>query len=93
MRGIREELLKLFVSRFDVRQSVSLPGREKMEIERCLGHVDSDRNLVRAIHGDIPFLPMRARVAFKTATAQATVRACFQRPTAIQLLSGMLTTR
>ena len=91
--GTREELFELPISGFGVGQGLVLPGRKNVEIERGLGYVDSDGNLVRAIHGDVPFLPMRARACFEDATAQATVRAGFQRPTAILLLSGVLSTR
>lgn len=87
-----EEFFQLFMSCFGVGQRLGLPSRKNVEIECGLGHVNSDRNLVRAIHGDIPFLPMRARAAIRPATAPATVRACFQRPAAIQLCDGVLST-
>jgi hypothetical protein len=70
-----------------------LPGGKNVEIERGLGDVDTDRNLVRAIHGEFPFLPMRARAFLGSATAPATVRACFQRPAAIQLCDGVVSTQ
>ena len=89
---IGEQLTELLVSCFGVGQVVGLPGGEEVEIERGLGDVDSDRNLVRAIHGEFPFLPMRARAAFGAATAQATVRVCFQRPATIQLRDGVVST-
>jgi hypothetical protein len=72
---------------------LSPSGGKVVEIERGLGDVDADRNLVRAFHGGIPFLPMRARAAVKPAPAPATVRACFQRPATILLRDGVLSTR
>ena len=76
-----------------IGQVMFLPGGEKVQIERGLGDVDSDCNLVRAIPGAIPFLPMRARAPWGGATAQATVRACFQRPAATQLCDGVMSTQ
>src|SRR5439155_27023701 len=90
--GRGEQLAELPVSSIRVGQVLSLPGGKDVKIERGLGNVDSDPGLVRAIHGDIPFLPMRARAAFGAAPAQATVRACFQRPAAILLCDGVLST-
>ena len=89
---VREQIAKLLMTACGVGQTVRLSRGEEMEIERGLGDVDSDRNLVRAIHGDIPFLPMRARASFGDATAQATVRASIQRPAAIQLRDGVVST-
>jgi hypothetical protein len=71
---------------------VSLPGGEEMDFERGFGDVDADSREVRAIHGDVPFLPMRARAAVGPLAAQATVRANIQRPAAIWLCDGVLST-
>jgi hypothetical protein len=71
---------------------VSLTGGEEVEIERRLGHVDSDPSEIRAVHGDVPFLPMRARGRLVGLAAPATVRAGIQRPATIQLCDGVLST-
>jgi hypothetical protein len=90
IRGRGQQLLELLVSRGVIGQGVSLTGGEKVEIERGLGNVDPDPRQIRAIHGDVPFLPMRARAAFGAASAPATVRADFQRPATILLCDGVL---
>jgi hypothetical protein len=68
---------------------VRLACGEEVEIERRLGDVDADADQIRAVHGDVPFLPMRARGRFGNLAAQATVRASFQRPATIQLCDGV----
>jgi hypothetical protein len=87
-----EQLTELLMSGWRVGEGVGLPSGEEVEIERGFGDVDSDPNLVRAIHGGIPFLSMRARASLGGATAQATVRVNFQRPAAIQLCDGVFST-
>jgi hypothetical protein len=69
---------------------VSLTGGEEMEIERSLGHVDSDPSEIRAVHGDVPFLPMRARGRLAGLAAPATVRARIQRSATILLCDGVV---
>ena len=91
-RRLREERLELLMSGGVVGQGMSLTGGEEVEIERGFGNVDSDPSEVRAIHGVVPFLPMRARTTRGLATAPATVRAGFQSPAAIQLCDGVLST-
>jgi len=87
-----EQLFELLMTRGGVGQAVVLLRGKEMKIERGLSDVDADRNLVRAIHGDVPFLPMRARAAVGPAPAPATVRARFQRPATIQLCDGVMST-
>jgi hypothetical protein len=62
---------------------VFLTGGKEVEVERGLGHVDSDPSEVLAIHGGVPFLPMRARDRLTGLAAPATVRVRFQRPATI----------
>jgi len=87
--GLREELAKLLEPRGVIGQRVRLACGEEVEIERRLGDVDADADQIRAVHGDVPFLPMRARGRFGNLAAQATVRARFQRPATIQLRDGV----
>ena len=47
---------------------------------------------VRAIHGDVPFLPMRARAAFGAARLRRLFGLDFQRPATILLCDGVLST-
>src|SRR6187402_3419840 len=72
-------------------KGVSLAGGEEVEIERGLGDVDTDPREVRAIHGGVPFLPMRAR-GRQGLAAPATVRAGIQRSATIKLCDGVLST-
>jgi hypothetical protein len=88
-RGLREEFAELLEPRSVVGQRVRLACGEEVEIERRLGDVDADADQIRAVHGDVPFLPMRARGRFGNLAAQATVRARFQRPATIQLCDGV----
>ncbi len=87
--GLREEFAELLEPRSVVGQRVRLTCGEEVEIERRLGDVDADADQIRAVHGDVPFLPMRARGRFGNLAAQATVRARFQRPATIQLRDGV----
>jgi len=89
---VREQLFKLPMTGGVIRQSVFLTGGKEVEVERGLGDVDSDPSEVRAIHGGVPFLPMRARGRLWGLAAPATVRVRFQRPAAIQLCDGVVST-
>ena len=88
--GIGQQLAELLMTGAVVGQGVSLTGGEEVEVERSLGHVDPDPSAIRAIHGDVPFLPMRARGRLVGLAAPATVRAEFQRPATILLCDGVL---
>jgi hypothetical protein len=89
---VGEQLFKLPMTCGVVRQRVFLTGGKEVEVERGLGDVDSNPSEVRAIHGSVPFLPMRARGRLGGLAAPATVRVRFQRPATIQLCDGVVGT-
>lgn len=59
------------------------------KVERVFGDIDTDKRCDGNVHGNVPFLRIRARCNVRLRSAQAAVRTKIQRPTTIKLCDGL----